>query len=167
MPTTIISLEDIQIRTYLKPGDIGYVTFLHGDLYSKEFGYGVDFESYVAKGLGEFAVNFDSKKERVWVCEYKEQIIGFLSLVNSDGAAQLRYFLILPEFRGIGLGGKLMNLFMEFMQEAGYHTSFLLTTPALETATKLYQKFGYQLEEELPSLVFQEPKTLLKYTIEL
>ena len=39
-----ISLDDISIRTELKPGDIGYVIYLHGDLYQREYGYGIQFE---------------------------------------------------------------------------------------------------------------------------
>ena len=40
-----VSLDDISIRTELRPGDIGYVTYLHGVLYHREYGYGVQFES--------------------------------------------------------------------------------------------------------------------------
>ncbi|HYE54504.1 MAG TPA: GNAT family N-acetyltransferase, partial [Chitinophagaceae bacterium] len=41
-------LEHISIRTTLKPGDIGYVTYLHGHLYQQEYQYGISFEAYVA-----------------------------------------------------------------------------------------------------------------------
>ena len=46
-----ISLDDISIRTELRPGDIGYVTYMHRNLYHREYGYSLQFESYVAKGL--------------------------------------------------------------------------------------------------------------------
>ena len=42
----LISLDDISIRTELRPGDIGYVTYMHGTLYSEEYGYRIQFESY-------------------------------------------------------------------------------------------------------------------------
>ena len=48
------SLNDISIRTELQPGDIGYVTYMHGALYHREYHYGLQFESYVAQGLCEF-----------------------------------------------------------------------------------------------------------------
>ncbi len=44
-------LDDIHIRTELKPGDMGVVIYLHGKLYSMEYQYGVVFEAYVAEGL--------------------------------------------------------------------------------------------------------------------
>lgn len=31
-----VGLEEIQIRTELKPGDIGYVVYMHGRLYNVE-----------------------------------------------------------------------------------------------------------------------------------
>jgi hypothetical protein len=43
--TNKITLEDINIRTNLKPGDIGYVTHMHGKFYQKEYGYGIRFEA--------------------------------------------------------------------------------------------------------------------------
>ena len=40
-----ITLDDIIIRTELKPGDIGYVIYLHGYLYKMEYDYGIGFET--------------------------------------------------------------------------------------------------------------------------
>jgi hypothetical protein len=59
-----IAIEDIVIRTELRPGDIGYVTYLHGDLYKKEYGYGIAFEAYVAQGFYEFYSQYDPGKDR-------------------------------------------------------------------------------------------------------
>ena len=72
--------KGIGIRSELRPGDIGNVTYLHGHLYSVEYGYGISFEAYVAKGLFEFYENYDVEKDRVWVCEDGERFVGFLLL---------------------------------------------------------------------------------------
>jgi hypothetical protein len=45
---------DITIRCTLRPGDIGYVTYLHGSLYAAEYGWDHTFEAYVAGPLAEF-----------------------------------------------------------------------------------------------------------------
>ena len=99
-----VALDEISIRTELQPGDLGYLTYLHGALYTKEYNYGIQFETYVAKGLCEFYEKYNPQKSRVWVCEHNDKIIGFLLLMDRGEAAQLRYFLIEPEYRGIGLG---------------------------------------------------------------
>jgi ribosomal protein S18 acetylase RimI-like enzyme len=153
-----INSEDIVIRTELKEGDIGYVTWLHGILYKKEYNYSISFESYVAAGLHEFYQNYDPLKDRAWICEHHETIIGFLLLMHRENnTAQLRFFILKPEYRGIGLGKKLMNLYMEFLKSSGYTSSFLWTTNELPAAAHLYKQHGFQLTEEKESTVFGKP----------
>ena len=86
-----VSLQDVSVRTELGPGDIGYVIHRHGALYAREYGYGLQFETYVAKGLCEFVERFDPRTNRVWICEHEARIVGFLLLMNRGEAAQLRY----------------------------------------------------------------------------
>ncbi len=149
-----LSLDDITIRTELKPGDIGYIIYLHGKLYKEEYHYGIEFETYVAAGLCEFYKNYNPKKECVWICEHKNRIIGCLFLVNRGNAAQLRYFLLCPEYRGIGLGKKLMALYMEFFRRCAYKKSYLWTTHELTAAAHLYLRAGFVLTEEKESTSF-------------
>ena len=149
-----ITLEDISILTELQPGDIGYVIHMHGALYGKEYNYGIQFESYVAKGLCEFYEKYDPQRSRVWICEHNNQMIGFLLLMDRGESAQLRYFLIKPEYRGIGLGSRLMNLYMDFLRECGYRRSYLWTTHELTNAASLYKKQGFRLTEEKESTSF-------------
>ena len=160
-----ITLDDISIRTQLRTGDIGYVICLHGSLYGKEYNYGVQFESYVAKGLSEFYEKYDPARSRVWVCEHKNKIVGFLLLMDRGESAQLRYFLIEPEYRGIGLGSKLMNLYTDFLHECGYQKSYLWTTHELTTAANLYKRFGFQLTEEKESTSFGKPLREQRYDL--
>jgi peptidyl-dipeptidase Dcp len=162
-----VSLNDISIRTELRPGDLGYVIYLHGALYGKEYNYGIQFETYVAKGLCEFFEKYDSKRSRVWVCEHNDKIIGFLLLMDRGKSAQLRYFLVEPEYRGIGLGSKLMNLYMDFLRECGYKASYLWTTHELTTAANLYKRFGFQLTEEKESTSFGKSLREQRYDLVL
>ncbi len=160
-----VSLDDISIRTELQPGDIGYVTYLHGALYHREYNYGLQFESYVAKGLCEFYEKYNPQRNRIWVCEHKNRMIGFLLLMDRGEAAQLRYFLIEPEYRGIGLGSKLLNLYMGFLRECGYRASYLWTTHELITAAALYKRLGYKLTEEKESNSFGKPLKEQRYDL--
>lgn len=162
-----VSLDTLQIRTELRPGDLGYVTYLHGALYFREYGYGLQFESYVAKGLAEFYDNYNPERNRIWVCEHNGRMIGFLLLMDRGSAAQLRYFLIEPEYRGIGLGKKLMNLYMDFLRRCGYKTSYLWTTHELETAAFLYKRLGFKLTEEKDSTSFGKPVREQRYDLVL
>jgi ribosomal protein S18 acetylase RimI-like enzyme len=156
--------KDITIRTTLRPGDIGYVTWLHGWLYDKEYQYGISFETYVAKGLYEFYKSYDESKDRVWICEHEGKMVGFLLLMHRENnAAQLRYFILLPEYCGIGLGKKLMELYMEFLREKKYTSSYLWTTHEQEVAASLYRRYGYQLTDEKDSTAFGKPLKEQRY----
>ncbi len=162
---TTTTLSDISIRTELRPGDIGMVTWLHGSLYKKEYNYGVEFEAYVAKGLAEFFEQYDPTRSRVWVSEHHDQMVGFLLLMDRGKAAQLRYFIIRPEYRGIGLGKKLMTLYMDFLRDRGYRSSYLWTTDELYTAAHLYGYHGFKLVEQKPSDAFGKALRENKYEL--
>jgi GNAT superfamily N-acetyltransferase len=162
-----VSLDDISIRTELQPGDIGYVTYMHGALYHREYNYGLQFESYVAKGLCEFYEKYNPQRSRIRACEHNNRMIGFLLLMDRGEAAQLRYFLIEPEYRGIGLGSKLLNLYMNFLRECGYKKSYLWTTHELITAAALYKRLGYKLTEEKESNSFGKLLTEQRYDLSL
>lgn len=167
MNRSSLRLDDIRIRTELKPGDMGYVTFMHGVLYKKEYGYGIQFENYVALGLSEFYQQYDSTTNRVWICEHDERMIGFMLLMNRGKAAQLRYFIIEPDYRGIGLGKKLMELYMQFLNSCGYESSYLWTTHELPTAASLYLRHGFRLTDEKPSSAFGKHVTEHRYDLQI
>lgn len=151
----MIRPEEITIRTHLRPGDIGYVTYRHGKLYNEEYGYGISFEAYVAGGLFEFCKNYDPRIDRTWICEHGDVIVGFLLLMHRENnAAQLRYFFLEPAYRGLGLGKRLMSLYVEFFRECGYTSSYLWTTHELNAAASLYKRYGFQLMEEKTSNTF-------------
>jgi peptidyl-dipeptidase Dcp len=160
-----VSLDDISIRTELRPGDIGYVTYMHGALYGREYGYGIQFETYVANGLCEFYEKYNPERSRVWVCEHNDRMIGFLLLMDRGKAAQLRYFLIEPEYRSIGLGSKLLNLYIDFLHQCDYKESYLWTTHELITAATLYKRVGFKLTEEKESTDFGKPLREQRYDL--
>jgi peptidyl-dipeptidase Dcp len=164
----MVNVNDVRVRSDFQPGDLGYVIHLHGRLYGIEYNYGVAFEMYVAEGLAEFYAQYDQQKDRVWMCEHGERIVGFLLLMHRDhDAAQLRYFLIDPEYRGIGLGKRLMDLYMDFLNDCGYKSSYLWTTSELDAAASLYKRYGFILTEEKESTAFGKTLKEQRYDLHL
>lgn len=162
----MIQINDIEIRNNLDPGDIGYITYLHGRLYRKEYNYGIDFEIYIASGLFEFYQHYDLKKDRVWICEHHDKIIGFLLLMHrKNNSAQLRYFLIEPEYRGVGLGKKLMELSLDFFYKSNYQSCYLWTTDELGAAASLYRRYGFILAAEKSSKAFGKKITEQRFDL--
>jgi len=158
----------VTIRTDLRPGDLGYVIHLHGRLYKEEQNFGIGFEAYVAQGLAEFYKQYDPEKDRVWICEQGDKMVGFLALMHrGDQTAQLRYFLLLPECRGLGLGKRLMESFMNYLREKGYRHCYLWTTSEQETAIALYKRYGFVRTEEKASSTFGKQLYEQKYELSL
>ncbi|HSH43898.1 MAG TPA: GNAT family N-acetyltransferase [Arenicellales bacterium] len=161
-----VSLDDILIREEPAPGDLGYVMYLHGIYYRPRYGYGIEFESYVALAVHEIYRHYDPDRDRIWICEHQGRIIGSLVLMHRDkDAAQLRLFLVLPEYQGIGLGGYLMRRFLETLRERGYRSAFLWTTEEQETAVALYRRLGFTLTEEKTSTAFGKPLVEQRYEL--
>lgn len=158
---------EITIRTDLQPGDLGYIVYMQGQVYERENGYGLGFESYLLEGLGEFSRNYDPQKDRLWVCEDGRERVGSLVGVHRGDALQLRYFILLPRYRGLGLGKRLMDLFIGFMREAGYRKAYLWTTNEQEAAISLYTRYGFHLTEEKESNAFGKALIERKYELEL
>ena len=92
------------LRTKIRPGDLGYVTYLHGTIYAAENQLDFTFEGYVAAGLAEFARTYDEQKDRLWLAETDQGIVGSIAIVGSkavvENSAQVRWFLVHPSARG-------------------------------------------------------------------
>jgi len=164
---TTIALSDIKIRNTLAPGDLGYIAYIHGDLYAKECNYGLKFESYVLDGLKDFAQEYNATKDKIWICQHNDRIIGCMVAQHRAEQVQLRYFIFLPEYRGIGLGKQLMQEFVSFMQEKGFTHAYLWTTNEQHAAIALYTRFGFYLTEEIPSDSFDKPIVERRYDLTL
>jgi GNAT superfamily N-acetyltransferase len=151
----MIKMTDIIIRTELRSGDIGFITYMHGILYKKEYNYGVNFEAYVAQGLYEFYKNYNPQKDCIWIAEHNHKIIRSLLLMHREKeVAQLRYFLLDPDYRGIGLGKKLANFYTDFLNKKNYKKIYLWTTDELFAAAHIYKQMEFKLTQEIESTTF-------------
>ena len=139
----------VRLRRNLKPGDIGAVVQLHGVWYSAEYGYDRTFEGYVAAGMAEWMSSYDPAWDRLWVAETGSRWVGSIAIVKRPlMEAQLRWFLIHPEFRGQGLGRKMVRAAIDFAREGGYRKIYLWTVNGLEAAQYLYTQAGFIKTED-------------------
>jgi N-acetylglutamate synthase-like GNAT family acetyltransferase len=145
-------LKSIQIRESLMPGDLGYLTHMHAKIYQAECGYDLEFEGYVCKTFYDFTKRYSPKMDRFFIAEKDGEIIGNIAILgHSEEEAQLRWFLIDPAYRGLGLGQELFQRAMNFCREMKYKRLWLLTTDDQVKATSMYTREGFELvsEEEL------------------
>lgn len=162
-----IKLEDITIRTDIRPGDIGYITYMHGWTYQEEYGYSTAFEGYVAESFNKFLINYNPENDRLWCAEHNENIIGCIGIVGCGESAQLRWFLIAPHYRNIGLGKKLLQESLDFVKAKNYKRVYLDTTNDLDKAISMYKKIGFVKKLEKPNNSWREGLTELEFEMEL
>src|SRR5262245_57354856 len=114
---TAATNRSLRIRHALQPGDLGMVVHLHGILYAREYGLDVTFEPYVAKPLADFVLGGAG---RLWIAEDGDRTLGSVAMVDAEpNVGQLRWFLVVPEARGTGLGKRLLDEALAYGRERG------------------------------------------------
>ncbi len=157
----------VRVRNDLRPGDIGYIVYLHGILYAGEHGFDHTFEPYVARPLSEFALSA-SDRERIWIVEKDGEIKGSVAVVeHTKTEAQLRWLLLHPDVRGTGLGKKLVNEVIRFAKSKNFSSIFLWTVGELEAAKTLYTAMGFQFTESKKHRIWGRDLTEERYELEI
>jgi len=158
--------QKLLLRSYLKPGDIGWIVERHGILYYEQYGFDTSFEKLVMKITSDFFTNYDSEYEKFWIAEYKSKNVGFILLSRySDSVAKLRLLFVEKEARGRGVGSQLIDNCVEFAKSKGYSKVLLWTVHVLEDAAKLYETKGFQLIEQEASSIFGLELTAQTYQL--
>lgn len=158
--------DEVEIRYDIRPGDIGYLIKMHGEIYFDECGYDHQFEAYVCHTFEEFLKSYTPEKERMWLACKGDQIVGSIAIVNrGDRRGQLRWFLIEPEFRGTGLGRDMLKTAMDYVMEKGFDSIFLETTEDQKKAIGMYKRYGFERIRETPVEIWG--RSLVEETYEL
>ncbi len=158
----------IHVRSALRPGDIGAVIRLHGLVYGAEYQFDYTFEGYVAEGLVQFLKAHDPGRDCLWLAEEEDQLVGCIAIVHrTNTEAQLRWFLLHPDFRGQGLGRRLLNQALDFCRAAGYQTVLLWTVRGLQAATHLYRSAGFRITEAHTASLWGRTITEERYDLSL
>ncbi|MDC0715602.1 GNAT family N-acetyltransferase [Nannocystis bainbridge] len=145
-----VTLTEIRTMADYPPGLIGAVSGLFGRSMSASHGTDWRVDAFVAEGQSEFFRRFDPSRDRVWVALRDGVPCGALTI---DGprleagreAARLRFFILDPATRGLGLGRRMLASAMDFCRERGYSRVYLTTLPGLDAARRLYEDRGFRL----------------------
>ncbi len=90
--------------------------------------------------------------ERIWLAERQGKIVGCIAIVASaPEVAQLRWFLVDPSARGLGIGRMLIHEAIAFSRACGYKSVILWTVSVLTVAAHLYRSVGFRLVERKPA----------------
>lgn len=140
--------KEIRIRPY-QTEDIRYVIDRQLSLYEAERHFTTDiWKDYLTKGVIALVEKFDPEKDCMFILECDGNPSGCVAITHTkDNVAQLRYFFLEPEVRGLGVGTVLLNKALDFCRQKKYPHVFLWTVSAQESARILYKNAGFKLTE--------------------
>jgi putative acetyltransferase len=91
---------------------------------------------------------FQAPKSAYFIAEKDGKILGGGGIYPTEdlpeNTCELVKMYLLPEARGIGLGGTLIERCLEIAKEKGFQQVYLETLPELNLAVKVYEKFGFE-----------------------
>lgn len=137
-------------KDYL-PGSIGRIVELHAHYYQQLVGFGLPFESKVARELSEFCERYVSERDGLWLALQDGSIEGSIAIDGSlaeQNGAHLRWFITSDNARGTGIGTALITSAIEFCKSRRYENVYLWTFEGLSAARHLYEKFGFRLAHQ-------------------
>ncbi len=157
----------VSVRHDQRPGDIGEIVRMHGDLYAREHGFSLAFEAYVAGTFAAYAWPLEAG-QRLWVVEKEGGMAGTIAIVRgTESAAQLRWLLLSAELRGKGLGRAMVEEAIEYSRLSGWSSVFLWTVSSLATATSVYRRAGFVLTETRTHELWGAVRTEERYDLSL
>jgi GNAT superfamily N-acetyltransferase len=130
------------------PGAIGRIVELHGTYYAGRAGFGLYFESKVARELCEFMERGDEGRDGLWLAVRDGRVEGSIAIDGTHAGtegAHLRWFIVSEPLRGRGIGQRLLEKSLDFCRARGYRSVYLWTFGGLDAARRLYERCGFRL----------------------
>ncbi|KAK3330237.1 acyl-CoA N-acyltransferase [Apodospora peruviana] len=141
-----------------RPNILGRTLEMHLYFYSAAFGWGREFDSSLATGLGELLARLHNPVNKVWAAirttpardpnmPAVEQIVGVIYVDGEhpvlENSARIRAFIVDDSVRGLGLGKQLFEAAMAFVRSVGFRECRLYTMRQLTPAVRLYEREGF------------------------
>ncbi len=93
---------------------------------------------------------YDGEKRPMFCYDVGRKIVGFYSLARpKDGVCELNNLAVLPEFRHLGIGGKLVADALKKMKEAGCTAAFVDIVDENLRLRRWYEGLGFTYEKSV------------------
>ncbi len=163
--------DGLRLRHELRPGDLGRLIALHGEVYSQWPGYGLNFEAFVARTIAEYGLE-NGFNGRIWLLEHGQppgsELVGCCAIaLRCQALAQLRWVLLKKDFCGAGLGLRLVEIALDYCRDSGIERVFLETTDGLEASSTLYGKLGFRETSNRTVPLWAGPRPLIRMELSL
>ena len=120
-------------------------------VYEKEIGATIGVTDWAYTEVGEKDYNYFLNKQFIYVAEDNQKIVGFITgeiLSKKEWytvqLGTINNLFVLEEYRGKGIGKKLMETMMDAFKEKGINNFELYALNNNEDALKFYEKLGFR-----------------------
>ncbi|MDO5045288.1 GNAT family N-acetyltransferase [Campylobacter sp.] len=145
----------MQITKGYISGCVGDIISLNAKYYAKRFDLGKAFEIKIATDIAEFVASLGSGKRELFTCIKDGVLIGCIAVDEIDEMGLLRWFLVDDRFQNQGIGKGLLKEAIKFCDE-NFNQTYLYTNKELEIAIKMYEKFGFERDENFAPKRYEE-----------
>lgn len=134
------------------PGDLGEIVTLHSRFYAVHWGFGLFFETKIARELADFA-DRAAGDDLILMARDSNGVAASLILdlndpLSEERGAHLRWFISADRCRGTGIGRDFMARAVAHAEGSCKGRMWLTTFAGLKPARHLYEEFGFTLASE-------------------
>jgi GNAT superfamily N-acetyltransferase len=120
---------------------------------------------FAATALDENQVRKRIEEGPVWVALHAGVIVGTVAALITGKSVYIRGMAVMPAARGSGAGSALLGQAEKWAASERCNRLFLSTTPFLNSAISLYEKFGFRRRNEDVQDLFGTPLFSLEKNI--
>ena len=123
----------------------------------------VEYEAlYTPQGFAATTLDADQILTRlregpVWLACREETVVGTAAAVVRGQSLYMRGMAVLPGARGLGIGARLLQQVEQWASNRSCRRVFLSTTPFLDSAIQLYERFGFRRTDKGTRDLFGTP----------
>lgn len=102
----------------------------------------------------------------MWIALLDNDSIGTVSALPLGDELYIRGMAVVPHVQGMGVGKRLLRTVEDYALAHGYKRLTLSTTPFLDRAIKLYERFGFRRIADGPHDLFGTPLFTMSKSLE-
>ncbi len=154
--------EGVRLRSDWRAGDADRIVDLHVRGYAGEGPrFAGPFADYVRLTVAEARLEEAGRASRVWLAERGQEALGCAAMIDRGGRGQLRWVVLVPEARGLGLGKALFEAAMAHAEAQGWAEVYLETTDGLAASMQMYLANGFTVTSDTVEELWDGPGRMI------
>jgi len=139
-----VTAPGIRLRGDWRLGDADLIVDLHRRGYAGEGPrFATGFADYVRQTVEDAGLGQTGNASRVWFAERGGETLGCAAMIDRGTRGQLRWVVLVPEARGLGVGKALFEAAMAHAAAQNWREVYLETTDGLAASMQLYLANGF------------------------